>query len=238
MIETRVFPSSLQVREGPDGRTIVGIAVPYGQPTPINNENGQTRFLEEFGPGGFLGLDQPHELMADHPRTSSELPIGISVVLQERDSGLFGCWRVSNTTFGNDVLNLIKDGAVSGLSIGFNANRDLDEWNEDRSYVRRVGAHLDHTAIVRRPAYAGAGVYAVRANKEPSAAKFGIKMAKDEARRDGRAMAAYIEHRARLIEVQERDHRDWEHVHLPEQAYTALAARLSAGYRMDFTEAS
>ena len=48
---TRAYASKLELRD--DGRTIVGIAVPYGQETRIG------RYVESFAPGAFADVPAP-----------------------------------------------------------------------------------------------------------------------------------------------------------------------------------
>jgi HK97 family phage prohead protease len=64
---------------------------------------------------------------------------------------------------GNEVLALARDGVPLGLSIGFEEVRGGSRWSADRQRVTRTRATLDHIAVVRVPAYAGAGVAGVRA---------------------------------------------------------------------------
>jgi len=85
----------------------------------------------------------------------------LTVDLSEQPDGLHGAWRVSDTELGRDVLTLVADRVVTGLSIGFMPGDD--RWSHDRSHVERITATLDHVAIVRVPAYTGAGIAAVRA---------------------------------------------------------------------------
>ena len=59
------------------------------------------------------------------------------------------------------MLELVRDGAVTGLSIGFIPV--TDRWSPDRSQVERVRAALDHVAVVRVPAYPDARIAALRA---------------------------------------------------------------------------
>jgi HK97 family phage prohead protease len=80
--------------------------------------------------------------------------------LREENDGLRGEWKVSKTELGDEVLELVRDGAISGLSIGFIA--DQDRWSTDKRTVQRVRAHLDHVAIVRVPAYPTARIVDVR----------------------------------------------------------------------------
>lgn len=49
----------------------------------------------------------------------SDSPIGKILELEEKDIGLYGKAKVSQTQLGLDTLTLVRDGAVDGLSIGF-----------------------------------------------------------------------------------------------------------------------
>jgi len=151
---TRAYAVDLEIRE--DGRTLVGVAVPYGVETRIGS------YTESFAAGAFANVDPAAvPLTAMHPDGPEQLPIGISTELREEVDGLHGAWRVSDTAFGNDVLTLVRDGALTGLSIGFVPG--TDRWTADRTrVVRGPGAVLDHVALVRSPAYPDARVGAVR----------------------------------------------------------------------------
>lgn len=46
-------------------------------------------------------------------------PIGVVKTLASDDRGLKGTWQISKTTRGKDAYELLKDGAVDSLSIGF-----------------------------------------------------------------------------------------------------------------------
>jgi phage head maturation protease len=63
---------------------------------------------------------------------------------------------------GNEVLALARDGVPLGLSIGFAEVPGGSRWSADRQRVVRTRAELDHIAVVRQPAYVGAGVAGVR----------------------------------------------------------------------------
>jgi HK97 family phage prohead protease len=156
IIEQRAYVAGLEVRD--DGRHIIGRAVPYNEVALIG------AYAETFAPGAFADADPATvALTATHPRSGDTLPIGITTELYEEHDGLHGMWRVSDTELGNDVLTLVRDGAVTGLSIGFIAGED--RWNRDRTRVERITATLDHIAVVRSPAYTGARIAAVRAEQ-------------------------------------------------------------------------
>jgi len=155
MIITRAYDAELEVRE--EQRQIVGIAVPYGVQIRVG------RYLETFRPGAFAD-HAPAPLTATHPREAGTLPIGVSVELRDEPDGLHGVWKISKTTLGDEVLELVSDGAVTGLSIGFVPV--TDGWSPDRRQVERVRAALDHVAIVRTPAYSTARIAALRAAQD------------------------------------------------------------------------
>jgi HK97 family phage prohead protease len=165
MIQLRSYVSGLQIRD--DGRTITGLAAPYG--TPVEIHEGGRSYIESLQRGAFADdTTDPAAipLMARHPTSNDVLPIGVTVTLRDEATGLHGDWRVSKTGFGDEVLELVRDGAISGLSIGFIPDTDTDRWSPDRRTVQRVRAHLDHVAIVRTPAYPTARIIGVR-NAQP-----------------------------------------------------------------------
>jgi Escherichia/Staphylococcus phage prohead protease len=151
---TRSYLADLEVRT--DSRQIVGVAVPYDVQIRVGE------YLETFRRGAFRDSDPTRSpLTAMHPANAEQLPIGISVELVDDDIGLRGVWQVSRTQLGDEVLELVRDGAVSGLSIGFVPGED--RWSKDRKSVERLTALLDHVAIVRTPAYDSARITALRA---------------------------------------------------------------------------
>ncbi len=88
------------------------------------------------------------------------MPLGRAEILREDISGLYGEFRVSKTVAGDEALELVRDGALDGLSIGFEPVRDL--WSEDRSSVGRQEVKLAEVSLVTFAAYPQAVVSAVR----------------------------------------------------------------------------
>jgi HK97 family phage prohead protease len=124
---------------------------------------------ETFQRGALAGTDPARvPLTATHPRDAGTLPIGRTVELEERDDAAWGAWHVSKTALGDEVLELARDGVPLGLSLGFGEVPGGSSWSADRRRVTRTRALLDHVAVVRVPAYAGAGVAAVRAAFQPA----------------------------------------------------------------------
>ena len=151
-LEVRTLTVPLEVRD--DGRTLVGIAVPYNVETRIG------RYVESFAPGAFDGTNpEDVPVLAAHNRT--ELPIGRALALTDTPTALAVELRISQTSYGDDVLTLVRDGAATGLSVGFQPIDD--QWNRDRTKVVRTRARLVEISVVGFPAYQDARIAAVRA---------------------------------------------------------------------------
>jgi HK97 family phage prohead protease len=153
-IEIRTSPIALELRE--DGRTLAGRVIPYNTEARIGS------YTETFRPGAFQDADPAQvPLLAVHDR--EQLPIGRALTLTDGPTGLDAELRVSKTTLGDEVLELIKDGAVGGLSVGFQAVED--RWNANRSKVERLRARLVEISVTSFPAYQDAKILAVRSEE-------------------------------------------------------------------------
>jgi HK97 family phage prohead protease len=146
----RAFTPDLEVRaasKGGDGRTIVGIAVPYDKPQRIDGT-----LTESFTRGSFA-----HQLAAIHRvpmarkhQAHGGVLIGKTLTAREDAAGLYGEWRVSATPAGDETLTLVKDGVLSHLSIGF---REGQNRRLPGGVIQRVKAHLTEVAVVEEGAY-------------------------------------------------------------------------------------
>lgn len=155
----RSFAPDLEVASAGDGRTIRGIAVPYGQVQRID-----AHLTEEFVRGAFN-----HQLNAlnrigfyrGHSNRGGSL-LGPMRAGKDDAAGLYGEWRVSKTLAGDEALELIKDEALSQLSIGFRATQGGSR-TTGNGVVQRTKAHLFEVAIVPEGAYGdGAVITGVR----------------------------------------------------------------------------
>jgi HK97 family phage prohead protease len=118
---------------------------------------------ETFQRGALDGTDPGRvPLTATHPRDAGTLPIGRTMSIEDRADAAWGEWLVSDTMIGNEVLALARDGVPLGLSVGFAEVPGGSRWSADRQRVTRTRAALDHVAVVRQPAYLGAGIAGVR----------------------------------------------------------------------------
>ncbi|MCF7548906.1 HK97 family phage prohead protease [Pseudonocardia sp. WMMC193] len=153
----RTFVPDLEVRsaaKGGDGRTIVGIAVPYGRPQRID-----ASLVEQFNRGAFnrqLGAAHRVPFAREHMSLGGTL-IGKTMLLRDDAAGLYGEWRVSKTPAGEETLELVKDGVLTELSVGF---REGQSRRGKGGVVERVTAHLSEVSVVLAGAYGEAAMVA------------------------------------------------------------------------------
>lgn len=153
MTETREYPLSLREDPARPG-TLSGVAVPWGEPYAL----GHAREVFRRGavdPAAVTGMP----LMWRH-----DTPIGVITAARDTAAGLEIEARVSDTALGRDSLTLMRDGATTGLSIGFEPLQD--EWSRDRSTVTRTRARVFEVSVTPTPAYPSARLTAVR--EEPN----------------------------------------------------------------------
>lgn len=157
---TRATPCELEVRG--DGRTVIGLCVPFDAPTQIREAMGG--YAETFQRGSFARTIAERgdrvKFLAHHDRRS--MPLGRAVLLREDAAGLYGEFRVSKTAAGDEALELIRDGALDALSIGFEPIPSRDVWSRDRSAVTRTEVRLHEVSAVSFPAYESALISGVR----------------------------------------------------------------------------
>ena len=143
----RSFSPDLEVRSGGDGRTIYGIAVPWESPQRIDDA-----LTEQFARGAFnhqLRAANRVKFSREHLALGGSL-IGKMAVMRDDAAGLYVELRASKTPLGDETLELVRDGALTDLSIGFRArqNRRLPA-----GVLERVTADLAEVAVVMEGAY-------------------------------------------------------------------------------------
>ena len=143
--EIRSYALDLAIREDAEGRTIYGIAVPYDKEQRVNGDT-----TEVFRRGAFSDvLKAAHrvKLLRNHDVKN---PIGRATLLRETDEGLYAEFKVSKTREGDDALELVKDGALDQLSIGF---MPIKNRKRPDGVMERIKAHLAEVSLVTFGAY-------------------------------------------------------------------------------------
>lgn len=186
--------SGLEVRHEPgedpgDGRTLVGLAVPFDLELDVSDL--WDTYTEVFRRGAFAKTikdrARPVQMFVNHAHR--DLPIGKAVSLTETEAGLEAEFHLSDVARAGDVLTLVGDGVMNGLSIGFEPVSDQITKAKDRTppapfdLVERTEVRLFEVSICSFPAYEAAGVTGVRSSS------------------DRPAIADLAAERARLLEV-------------------------------------
>ena len=122
------------------------------------------RFIEKIERGTFtraienaMKQNRPIDLLGDHnyEYLLASTQNG-SLVLDEREDGLYMKAKISDTDYGRRFYTLLKDGLFCEMSFGFTVNEKGDKWvrQEDGTYKRYVhDIELYESSIVREGAY-------------------------------------------------------------------------------------
>ena len=145
---TREFQARLVETEE---RTIVGLAVPYGQEIDLTGN-----LKERFEAGAIQNLEDV-KLFYGH-----EEPIGKVVEGRDTEEGFEIVARISDTPRGNEVYTLLKDDVLNRFSVGFFPVKDR---KEGQTIVREL-VDLKEVSVVPFPAFEGAKITEVRSEVE------------------------------------------------------------------------
>jgi HK97 family phage prohead protease len=168
----RSYRPDLEVRSTGDGRTICGIVVPYLAPTRINDA-----LVEQFARGAFnhqLRSPSRVKLSREHYLLGGEI-IGAGALMRDDASGLYMELRASKTPRGDETLELVRDGALSELSIMFRSRQDR---RLAGGITERVTADMSEVAVVMEGAY---GELAAVSGVRSAAAGVGRSLSAEEA---------------------------------------------------------
>jgi HK97 family phage prohead protease len=152
----RTLGRDLEIRG--DGRTLSGIAVPFNEPARIDGSFDETFVMGAFSRTIAERSPEKVKLLASHD--ASQFPIGHATSLREDPSGLLADFRVADTDRGNEALQLVRDGTLDSLSVGFVPISD--NWSRDGRSRTVTEAKLLEVSLVSWPAYSGAVVTGVR----------------------------------------------------------------------------
>lgn len=165
---TQILYRNAQLTPG-DGRTLYGLAVPFGQVATVSDGDGRP-YRERFERGAFARSIRERgdkiKLLVGHD--IRRLPIGKATTLEERADGLYAEFAISDTSAGNDALTAIRDGLAGSFSIGFAGIRE--HWDGD--VLVRTEVALREVSVTEFPAYSGAAIGGVRHNSTTISRQF------------------------------------------------------------------
>jgi HK97 family phage prohead protease len=188
-VHHRTFEAQLEQKEG---RIVEGCVVPYGVASRVSDDGGPTYF-EVFEPGAFrkqLRAAGRVELRYEHHDRHVGDSLGLCRELTEESSGLYGVFTVHRGAFGDQALELIREGVLPGFSVGFEDR--FTHWQRTaEGTVVRSNCLLREVSLCRTPAYAGAVITATRSRDE-ALAEFNVPTIDDEQRERLRAVGITI----------------------------------------------
>ena len=148
MTMTNIITRDFEIRaSNSETREVSGVAVPFNDTIDIGGG-----MKEKFAPGA-VDLTSNVKLFRDHKDI-----IGVVTNMSEDENGLNITAKISETTLGNETLNLVKDGAIRSFSVGFIPITDVKDGNT----IIRKKVDLKEVSLVAFPAYDNAAVLAVR----------------------------------------------------------------------------
>ena len=132
-------------------RTISGIAVPYGVKATVLG--GQTVRIEQ----GALPVDGPApRLLEDH---DTGRIVGKVTAREDTPDGMLFEAQIAKTQAGDDLVELLKMGALDSVSVGIEAT----DYEMDGKTMVVKAANWEELSVVYKPAFAGAQITKIAA---------------------------------------------------------------------------
>ncbi|MFG2515970.1 HK97 family phage prohead protease [Streptomyces sp. NPDC048584] len=188
----RYFPlEDIRVRAGGDGRTVEAYAAVFDTPVEVHDQDGDyleqidrrafDRTLQQLAPAGSrstwrVGVFYNHgRTLWGTPSERGSMPIGTPVELKTDTRGLLTVTRYNKTELADEVLENIREGAITGQSFTGRIIRSdpgrppRSGWRADREgklrSVRRQEIALKEYGPTPFPVYQDAAVVGVRAEQ-------------------------------------------------------------------------
>jgi len=202
-------PASVKLaRKTPEGAVwVVGLAVPYDQPTDLSGQGDWETFVNgsldqsvarQRDADGDIRVDIHHNAEKILARSARG-----SAVFKADDSGVWVRFALPKTTLGADTAEEIRGGLLDGLSIAFARSTVEDRLARrgDRTIREITRADLRAVSLVFAPAYRQT-VGKLRIDSDPTATFGGRSQAQIETdRRRKQIMDALVEESARDLRI-------------------------------------
>jgi HK97 family phage prohead protease len=156
MIRLTADDTFVLAEDGESPRTISGIAVPWNVEATVSDG---TRVRFERGSLPISG--KKPKLLKYHDSTQ---PVGVVTGRVDSEKGMVFTARISATSEGNDMIELIKDQAVDSVSVGVDV---IDARYDDNGTMVIAKADWVELSLVTQPAFKGATITDVAATEPP-----------------------------------------------------------------------
>lgn len=172
MIRLTAQNTFVLAEEGESPRSISGVAVPWNTEATVSDG---TRV--KFERGSLPVSGKKPKLLKYH---DSEQPVGVVTGRLDSEEGMLFTARISATSEGNDMLELIKDEAVDSVSVGVDV---IDASYDDNGTMIIKSAQWVELSLVTAPAFKGAMITEVAATepKEETTTMSEVKVEASEA---------------------------------------------------------
>jgi len=165
----RDLEAELVVRAAADGteeRVIEGIVVPYNQIATVRSMGERpikagVVYRETMLPGAARSID-PQRVTVESTEHKGKL-VGRGLSAEDRPEGLHMALKVAKTPAGDELLELAREGVLTGMSVVFAPG---EERIRPDGVVERSAIDIRRVAVLERGAYPDAQVSAVRAEPE------------------------------------------------------------------------
>ncbi|NBW18531.1 MAG: hypothetical protein EBR82_62220, partial [Caulobacteraceae bacterium] len=154
MIKLTATDTFIIAEEGETPRTISGVAVPWNTEATVSDG---TRV--KFERGSLATNGKNPKLLKYHDDTK---PVGVVTGRVDSEKGMLFTARISATSEGNDMLELIKDGAVDAVSVGVNP---IEFSYDDQGTMVISRGDWVELSLVTAPAFRGATITEVAATE-------------------------------------------------------------------------
>jgi HK97 family phage prohead protease len=154
MIRLTAQNTFVLAEDGESPRSISGVAVPWNTEATVSDG---TRVRFERGSLPITG--KKPKLLKYH---DSEQPVGVVTGRLDSEEGMLFTARISATSEGNDMLELIKDEAVDSVSVGVDV---VDASYDDNGTMIIKKANWVELSLVTAPAFKGAMITEVAATE-------------------------------------------------------------------------
>jgi HK97 family phage prohead protease len=154
MLKLTAADTFVIAEEGDTPRTISGVAVPWDTEATVSDG---TRV--KFAKGSLPTTGKKPKLLKYHDDTK---PVGVVTGRVDSDKGMLFTARISATSEGNDMIELIKDEAIDAVSVGVNP---IEFSYDDQGTMVITKGDWVELSLVTAPAFRGATITEVAATK-------------------------------------------------------------------------
>ena len=144
------------------GRMVEIVVIPYDSPAPVSFDGRDVQ--ERIARGAFDGVERrPNRIPANRDHDNRRLVGRAMTMHPRRQQGLVADIRISQTSLGDETLELCRDGVLAA-SAGFLPDINGIQWDDppDCTSYTITSAWLDHVAFTPNPAHAGTDVLSIR----------------------------------------------------------------------------